>query len=145
MSYHQGFSARLNYDPCEYNKRLTESTGTYSYAVYDGKFENCNRCVYGRYPRPFAGDFVDRESELFNITRPASKCPSRKYNPMCKSSKNCKSTFDVKNPVVLEPAVCPIVFNNLVWGNETGIRHPKPSNCVGRPIKGKNGYSYSQK
>jgi hypothetical protein len=113
--------------------------------MYDGKFENCNRCIQDKYPRPFSRDFVDRESELYNITRPASKCPSRKYHPGCKSSKYCKSTFDKKNPVVLEPAVCPIVFNNLTWRNETGIRHPKPSRCVGRMIKGKRCSKYSQK
>lgn len=134
MSYNQGFSARLDYDPCAYKKRLTESTGTYAYSVYDGKFENCNRCTYNSYPRPFSTNFVNRESELFNITRPASKCPTRKYNPYCKASKRCVSTYDKSNPVVLEPAVCPIVFNNLRWSDENGIKHPQPSNCMGRNV-----------
>jgi hypothetical protein len=123
MSYHKGFSARLPYDPCEYNKRLSESTAPYSYAMYDGKYENCNKCVW------------DVDSELSNRTRPASKCPSRQYNPKCTKSKNCISTFDPSVPVVLAPEVCPIVFNNLVWKNETGIRDPKPSACNGFAVK----------
>jgi hypothetical protein len=129
MSYNRGFSARLNYDPCAYNKRLTESTGPYAYSVYDGKYENCSRCTLGGYPRPFAPDFVQVESELYNITRPSSKCPSRKYHPGCKKSKYCISTYDKTAPVVLAPEVCPPVHNNLEWKGGNGIINPRPSNC----------------
>lgn len=135
MSYHKGFSSRLPYDPCEYNKRLSESTGPYSYAMYDGKYENKNKCVWDHFTRPFDANVIDADSELSNRTRPASKCPSRQYNPNCKKSGTCTSTFDPSVPVVLAPEVCPIVFNNLRWGNETGIRDPKPSNFNGFPVK----------
>ena len=135
MSYHKGFSTRLPYDPCAYNKQLSESTSPYTYSVYDGKFENTNRCVYDHYTRPFDGDIVDIDSDLKNINRPASNCPSRKYNPKCKKSSNCISTYDDSVPVVLAPEVCPIVFNNLSWTDDTGIREPKPSNCKGFAIK----------
>jgi hypothetical protein len=134
MAYHQGFSTRLPYDPCAYSKSLTESTGPFAYQMFDGKYENCNRCVYDHFTRPFDGDIVDVDSELRNQTRPSSKCPSRKYNPNCKKSTQCISTYDDAVPVVLAPEVCPIVFNNLVWGNDTGIRDPSPSNCSGFQI-----------
>lgn len=137
MSYHKGFSSRLPYDPCAYNKELSESVAPFSYVMYDGKFENCSRCVYERYTRPFDGDIIDVESDLFNINRPASLCPSRKYNPKCKKTKNCISTYDEDVPVVLAPEVCPIVFNNLNWGNDTGIRNPRPSYCKGLVVSQK--------
>jgi hypothetical protein len=135
MAYHQGFSSRLPYDPCAYNKQLSESVAPYSYQMYDGKFENCRKCVYDHYTRPFDGDIVDVESELRNVTRWASKCPSRKYNPKCKKSKNCISTYDESVPVVLAPEYCPIVYNNLEWKGVKGIVNPTPSNCKGNPIR----------
>lgn len=137
MSYHKGYSTRLPDDPCAYNKRLSESTGVYAYAVYDGKYENCNRCVFDHYTRPFDGDIVDVDSELSNRTRPASLCPSRLYNPACKKSPNCISTYDASVPVVLAPEVCEICPTNLHWGLETGIRDPRPSNCTGFALKHK--------
>ena len=127
MSYHKGFSARLSYDPCAYNKELSESTAPYSYAMYNGKFENSGKCVYTHYTRPFDGNIVDVDSELKNITRWASNCPTRQYNPKCKKSPNCMSTYDDSVPVVLAPEVCSIVSNNLQWGNNTGIIDPKPA------------------
>jgi hypothetical protein len=131
MSYHKGFSARLPYDPCAYNKSLTESVAPYEYTMYDGKFENCNRCVHDRYTRPFDVDIVDVESELRNQTRLASNCPSRQYNPNCKKSKSCINTFDATVPVVLAPEVCPIVFNNLERYNGNGIKEPVSAKCKG--------------
>ena len=137
MAYQQGFSTRLPYDPCAYSKELTESTAPYTYQMYDGKFENCKKCVYDHYTRPFDADVVDVESELRNQTRFSSKCPSRKYNPECVRSGQCTSTFDDSVPVVLAPEVCPIVFNNIVWGNDNGLREPCPANCRGITLKKK--------
>jgi hypothetical protein len=131
MSYHKGFSTRLPYDPCAYNKELSESVAPYAYQMFDGKYENCNRCVYDHFTRPFDADIVDVDSELSNRTRPASKCPSRKYNPNCKKSENCISTYDNAVPVVLAPEVCPIVFNNIPVSKSNGIRNPRPANCKG--------------
>ena len=137
MSYHKGFSTRLQYDNCAYNKVLSESTGPYTYSTYDGKYENASRCVYDRYTRPFDGEIVDVDSELRNINRYASNCPSKKYNPKCKKSPNCLSTFDDSVPVVLAPEICPIVHNNLNWGNNTGIVENVPSKCIGTSVNKK--------
>jgi len=137
MAYHKGFSSRLPYDDCAYKKELSESVAPFAYQMYDGKFENCRKCVYDHYTRPFDADITDVDSELKNITRRATKCPSRMYNPGCKKSQTCISTYDESAPVVLAPEVCPIVYNNLVWKEGTGVRHPRPANCVGFPVKGK--------
>ena len=68
-----GSSNRLLYDYCAYKKTLRESTDPFRYRMYEGAFENCNKCIYDKFWRPF--DLVDEESELKNITRPATKCP----------------------------------------------------------------------
>ena len=135
MSYHQGFSTRLPYDPCAYNKTLTEGTAPYLYMMYNGKYENGGKCVYDHYTRPFDTDIVDAESELFKLTRPATRCPSQKYNPKCAKSQQCTSTFDKSVPVVLAPEVCPIVKNNLNWTGGTGLKKLNLSNFKGITLK----------
>ncbi len=103
---------RLSYDNCAYQKRLYESTSPLLYRLYEGNFENCNKCTYkNQFWRPF--DLVDLESELKNITRPNSRCPQLKYNPDCKKSKMCTSTFEKNMPVVLDKNVCPVVKNKI--------------------------------
>ncbi len=109
---------RLSYDNCAYQKRLYESTSPLLYNLYEGKFENCNKCTYkNEFWRPY--DLVDLESELLNITRPNTKCPQLKYHPDCKKSKLCTSTFEPNLPVVVDSQVCPVVHNNI-----PRMRHP---------------------
>ena len=110
---------RLSYDNCAYQKRLYESTSPLLYQLYEGKFQNCNKCTYqNQFWRPY--DLVDLESELKNITRPNSKCPQLKYNPDCKKSKMCVSTFEKNLPVVVDSQVCPVVTNNIPRMNNPG-------------------------
>jgi len=110
----QGSSNRQIYDNCAYQLRLTQSTDPLSWMLYDGKYENCGKCIYkDQFWRPFDKEIVDRESELRNITRPASKCNQYQYKPTCKDSQICTSTFDDSNPVVLASEVCPVIFNNI--------------------------------
>jgi hypothetical protein len=135
MAYHRGFSSRLNYDDCAYKKELEQSLGCLEYQLTPDMYENCSRCIVDEYPRPFNGNIVDAESELYNLTRPSSKCPTRKYNPNCKKSDKCMSTYDSEVPIVLAPEVCPIVYNNLNWQGGNGIRDPKPAKCRGRKMK----------
>jgi hypothetical protein len=123
-----GSSNRLIYDNCAYQKKLYESTSPLAYMLYDGKMESCDKCTYeGQFWRPY--DLVDVESELKNITRANSKCPQYKYNPNCKRSKYCLSTYDKTAPVVLAPEVCPIVFNNIVKMKTPGYDMPKQEFC----------------
>jgi hypothetical protein len=109
-----GSSNRLIYDCCEYKKSLEQSVSPLAYYFYDGKYENGHKCVYnGYFSRPFDREIVDAESELFNLTRPATKCPEKKYNPNCKHTPTCWSTFDKTIPVAINPLICPVVYNNI--------------------------------
>ena len=131
MSYaNQGGLTNLRYDDCAYSEYLDQSVSPFAYQMFNGKFENKNRCVYDIYPQPFNGRVVDAESELIGLPRRATKCPSRQYNPTCKS-KICTNTFDKSVPVILAPEVCPIIDNNLKWKNGTGLRMPIQTNCKG--------------
>lgn len=121
-----GSSNRLIYDNCSYQKQLYESTSPLSYALYQGKYENCDKCVHDKFWTPYK--LVDIESELRNQTRPLSNCDQFKYSPNCKRSKSCISTFDRKIPVVLPPEVCPIVYNNIRKPTHKGYTLKNPDN-----------------
>jgi hypothetical protein len=136
-----GISARLPYDCCDYRKVLTESTSPMHYQLYSGKFINCSSCMEqttGKYYRPF--DLVDVESELRNQTRAISRCPEKKYNPMCKfggkvgngaDKWSCVSTFDGAPtiPVVVAHEVCPIVHNNIPKLKHNGLKAVDTNIC----------------
>jgi hypothetical protein len=109
-----GFT-RVEYDNCAYNQKLYESTEPLVWRMYSGKFENCEKCVYDKnnFWRPFDNEIVDTESELKNITRKNTRCNRQKYNPNCKKSGTCTSTFDKSVPIVFPQEVCPIVKNNI--------------------------------
>jgi hypothetical protein len=110
------FSSRLIYDHCAYDKKLQESTSPFSYTMYGGKFESDKKCEYNKYTKKYDTDIIDTESDLFNITRPASRCPSKKYN----------QNDSYKSNVVYAPAdMCSIVYNNLVWKGGNGVRLPR--------------------
>jgi len=86
---------RAIYDPCEYNKRLDESTSVLSYNLDPNRYYNCSQCrigfgtVGGNQVSLTACNMVDLESDLRNQTRLYSRCPEKKYLPKCKP--NCKS------------------------------------------------------
>ena len=71
---------RLDYDGCAYAKDFQESTSPLEYLMYKGKYENCKNCPDHTNNLEF-GTKVEVESELRNITRQTSKCPSKKYDP----------------------------------------------------------------
>lgn len=84
-------SNRLNYDTCQYKQKLAESISVGNYMLNVPPIA-CDSC----YPYPPSirlqrqGDsvsatqpLIDVDSELIGITRPASKCPSRKFIPKC--------------------------------------------------------------
>ena len=123
----QGHSNRLIYDKCSYGKQLHESTSPLMYQLYQGKYENCNKCVYDKIYFPY--ELVDIESELRNQTRPLTHCDQFKYHPRCKKSKLCVSTFDKSVPVVPAPEVCPIIFNNIPKQQTPGYTMPNPNFC----------------
>ena len=123
-----GSSNRTAYDKCNYQKRLHESTQPLSYALYEGKYENCSKCIYDKFYTPM--DLVSIESELRGQTRPLSNCDQFQYNPHHRRSKRSISTFDKNVPVVLAPEICPIVHNNLSRVRSNGIHLPNPNFCA---------------
>ena len=122
-----GGSNRQLYDTCNYQKQLYESTAPLAYQLYFGAVENCNKCRVDRFYTRFM--LVDVESELRNQTRPLSKCDQFKYNPNCKKSGLCMSTFDPSRPIVLAPEVCPIIYNNIPKQTHPGYHLPNPNFC----------------
>ena len=119
---------RLNYDNCAYDKKLSESTSPLTYQMARYKFENCARCTYnGKQYAPF--DLVEEESELRGMSRLASRCPTKKYNPTCQKSETCLSTHDKSIPVVYPPNLCPVVCNNIKKMNNPGYTVPKRDFC----------------
>jgi len=80
-------SNRLIYDTCAYTKSINESVEPLSYILNPMKYENCQKCrhelglVGGAAVSHIQGNLVDLENDLRGSTRPASLCPSRKYNP----------------------------------------------------------------
>lgn len=81
---------RLDYDNCTYEHNLKQSVGVGDYIINTPTIE-CNGC-YIRDPTQRLGKFVggsvasdkplvDVSSELLNITRKASNCPTQKYIP----------------------------------------------------------------
>lgn len=125
----QGSSNRLIYDECSYTKSLTESVSPFAYRTYGGAYENEKKCIKDKFWKRIDSDVVDVESDLKNITRPATKCPSLKYNPKCNKSGQCISTYDPSVPVILDYNVCPIVFNNIQRMKTNGLIMPEQPSC----------------
>jgi hypothetical protein len=121
---------RLIYDNCETQKRVAQSTGSFGYQMYAGKYENSQKCVANQNHnyRPFDPEIVSRENDIRNISRQASKCAEHQYNPNCRS-KTCISTFDPSNPIVMPPEACPIIRNNLVRPTNPGYTMSSISGC----------------
>ena len=71
---------RLDYDKCAYAKFVEESTEPLDYLMYQGKHINDTKC--GEHPNMLEiPSRVGGESELRNLDRLASKCPSKKFFP----------------------------------------------------------------
>ena len=124
-----GSQNRSKYDNCNYEKQLYESTSPLNYYLYQGKYENCNKCIYDEFWAPY--ELVDIETELKNMNNPLSKCDKYKYSNECIKSGKCLSTFDKRIPVVLAPEVCPIVHNNIPRQTSPGFHFENPDFCRG--------------
>lgn len=78
---------RLTYDTCSYSKDLQESVAPIDYVLDPIKYEHCGKCrmelgiVGGTAVSHVNGNLVDLETDLFNITRPATRCPKFQYHP----------------------------------------------------------------
>lgn len=78
---------RLKYDTCAYSKALSESVAPIDYIINPIKYEHCGKCrmelgiVGGTAVSHINGNMVDLENDLFNITRPSTRCPTFLYHP----------------------------------------------------------------
>ena len=130
MSYStQGASNRQIYDCCNYAQTLQQSVDPLQYNLYFGAGENCSKCIDKKAWFKQDRQIVDIESELRNQTRPLSRCDFLKYNPNCKTSDSCISTFDPNVPRILSPSLCPIVYNNIPIQTSPGYTVPSPDIC----------------
>ena len=134
MSYStQGASNRQIYDCCAYAQSLQQSVDPLQYDLYFGAVENCNKCIDKQAWFKQDRQIVDIESDLWNITRPLTKCDGYKYNPNCQTGPNCISTFDPNAPRILSPSLCPIVYNNIPVQTNPGYNVPNPANiCLAK-------------
>ena len=88
VSYRRNMWARTKSDLCAYNKEISQSTAPYYYTLDPNKFYNRNDCrvdlgvVGGNNVSLTKSNMVDKESDLFGINRPNSKCPERKFLPL---------------------------------------------------------------
>lgn len=131
MSYStQGASNRQIYDCCDYAQTLQQSVDPLQYYLYFGAQESCSKCIDKKAWFKQDKEIVDIESDLRNITRPLSRCDQYKYNPNCKTSGECISTYDKDVPKILSPSLCPIVYNNIPVQTSPGYTVPNPYVCV---------------
>ena len=80
---------RLNYDTCAYKQNLYQSVGPGEYRLTGPP--NTEEICFAESPQirlqyqgvsvPQDKHLIDVDSELMNLTRPATNCPSRKYIP----------------------------------------------------------------
>ena len=80
---------RLNYDTCAYKQNLYQSVGPGEYRLTEPP--NTEEICFANSPQirmqyqgvsvPQDKPLIDVDSELLNLTRPATNCPSRKYIP----------------------------------------------------------------
>lgn len=94
-----GISNNLIYDNCSYQQYLESINDHYHYRLYQGAYENINKCRKDNFYHPY--DLVDVESDLKNTTRPASNCRMFKYNPSNKGK--CQT---VKKPYEVSSIQC---------------------------------------
>ena len=80
---------RLNYDTCAYKQNLYQSVGPGEYRLTEPP-NSCDICLpetphirLQKQGVSVRGDMplIDVDSELMNLTRPATNCPSKKYIP----------------------------------------------------------------
>lgn len=79
---------RLDYDPCTYRTNLTQSIGPGDYSISTPS-PQCSTCLSGDPWLQGGGGvsicrdrpLIDVDSELHNLSRPATNCPAGLYHP----------------------------------------------------------------
>jgi hypothetical protein len=88
---------RLHYDTCQAQQSILESVGPGYYRLNTPFNDNCQPCYQENpairiqkrgirtHPDANTGHLTNINSELRNITRPSTKCPSGKFDPTCEN------------------------------------------------------------
>ena len=119
-------SNRLDYDECAYKLKVKRSTDPLSYALYNGRVENCNECFSyfgmkgGNEEMSLArcktdtyfGTMTQVESELKNMIIPHDKCNDRgkndgylKYEDKKVHKPLCSPFLDSSDTRFMKPAI----------------------------------------
>lgn len=116
----------LNYDPCTYQTNLTQSVGPGDYRIATPAIQ-CSTCLTGDPWLQGSGgvsvcndqSLVDVDSELHNLSRPATNCPAGKYHPtvtpFCRSRKDfnpCLNTVAIEDTRLTNP---PCTLRGTGW------------------------------
>lgn len=86
---------RLSYDKCAYAVDLKQSVTPLDYQLYVGKYENKKPCACGNDSKKCSVALPTRaevENELYNLNRPGTLCPNKKYNSSDKN--NFKNSYN---------------------------------------------------
>lgn len=110
-------STRAKFDDCAYTTNLGSSVGPGQYMIDTPN--NCDDCIYMAAGINLSGkgvgicdkELIDVDSELLNITRKYSQCPSKKYlpssKPFCKINISGKECTDlIAEPTLLSNPKC---------------------------------------
>ena len=94
---------RLKYDECQYKQVLAETTGSGEYLLSTPQISTCHPCYQanpsirfqknGNLNEPTKKDLIDIDSELLNIKRRESKCPSQKFTASCNNDGGSSSSL----------------------------------------------------
>lgn len=90
---------RLAINPYEFGRELAQETGMFNHITDNNKFIASNKCVQfvpgvGNIPLQNQIDYqsqIDTETDLYNLNRLNSKCPSKQYSPQESTALNCDS------------------------------------------------------
>lgn len=125
---------RLNYDNCSYEQTLLESEGPGAYKLMTPANVNKPCLAADPYIRAqYMGSkhhpgssLIDVDSELMNITRPASDCPSRKYIPRNGQTGMCSAPNS--NNMTTTDTIPPLNHEGFTSGTTTS-QHMNFTNC----------------
>lgn len=129
MSINIGAFNQTQYDNCAYSQYVKETTSPLQYNLYTGAVENCKKCRENGFWLRNSPAVVDIESELRNQTRPQSRCNQFRYNPSCRKTGLCTSTYQRNIPIILDPSICSIINTNILRPTSIGYKLEDPNFC----------------
>lgn len=87
---------RTKYDDCAQRQYAETSTAPLNYSLDINRYDNCKKCrmelglVGGTTVSIIEGNLVDLDSDLRGVTRPTTRCASKKYQNSCAGDNSCQ-------------------------------------------------------